>query len=166
MGSSIKILPGGWIVFSSFLFLLLLFCVSEAAAWPAPASVGCGSLSLHAVLRFWNQLCNPPTVLLWSSVFHCAWLLGACVFASLHFSGAASSLLSVCCDGLLFIFQFCCVVWLCVLLTGSGDELCGPLPALFQTVADHMPALGPSAFPAFVYMHISSLLLPSSPMCF
>jgi hypothetical protein len=34
-----------------------------------------------------------------------------------------SSLLSVCCDGLLFVFQFCRFVWLSVFLTGSGDEL-------------------------------------------
>jgi hypothetical protein len=38
-----------------------------------------------------------------------------------------------------------------VLLTGSGDELCGPLPALFQVAAYHLPAVSLSAFPVFVY---------------
>jgi hypothetical protein len=64
---------------------------------------------------------------------------------------SASPLLSVCCDGLLIVFHFCSVVWLWVLLTGSGDKLCGQLPALFQAVAYHQHAIGPSVFPAFVY---------------
>jgi hypothetical protein len=38
-----------------------------------------------------------------------------------------------------------------VLLTGSGDELCGPLPALFQVAAYCQPTVGLPAFPAFVY---------------
>jgi hypothetical protein len=37
-------------------------------------------------------------------------------------------------------------------LTGSGDELCGPLSALFQAVAYHPPAISPFAFPVFVYL--------------
>jgi hypothetical protein len=36
-----------------------------------------------------------------------------------------------CCDDLLIVFQFCSVIWLWMLLTSSGDELCVPLPALF-----------------------------------
>jgi hypothetical protein len=64
-------------------------------------------------------------------------------------------LLSACGDGLLIIFQFCSIVWLWMLLTGSGDELCGLLPALFQAVAYHLPAVDPSAFPAFVYWKFS-----------
>jgi hypothetical protein len=52
---------------------------------------------------------------------------------------------------LLTIFQFCSVVWLWMLLTGSGDDLCGPLPALFLAAAYHWPAVSPSAFLAFVY---------------
>jgi hypothetical protein len=35
---------------------------------------------------------------------------------------SASPLLSLCGDGLLIVFQFCNVVWLWMLLTGSGDE--------------------------------------------
>jgi hypothetical protein len=38
-----------------------------------------------------------------------------------------------------------------MLLTGSGDEVCGLLPALLQAVAYHLPAVGFSAFPGFVY---------------
>jgi hypothetical protein len=38
-----------------------------------------------------------------------------------------------------------------MLHTGSGDELCGLLLALFQEVAYHQPTVNPSAFPAFVY---------------
>jgi hypothetical protein len=34
---------------------------------------------------------------------------------------------------------------------GSGDELCGPLSALFQAVAYHLLAVGLPAFPVFVY---------------
>jgi hypothetical protein len=37
-----------------------------------------------------------------------------------------------------------------MLLTG-WDDLCGPLPALFQAAAYHPPAVSPSAFSAFVY---------------
>jgi hypothetical protein len=35
-----------------------------------------------------------------------------------------------------------------MLLNGSGDEFCGPLPALFQAAAHHLCVVGPSAFPA------------------
>jgi hypothetical protein len=58
------VLPGGWVV--DLFFSLLSF---SGAAWSAPPSVGCGSLSLYVVLRSWNQLCSPPTILLWSWVF-------------------------------------------------------------------------------------------------
>jgi hypothetical protein len=64
---------------------------------------------------------------------------------------SASSLLSTCYDCLLIVFQFWGVVWLWMLLTGSGDKFCGPLPALFQAAAYHPPAIIPSAFPVFVY---------------
>jgi hypothetical protein len=87
--------------------------------------------------------------LCWFTVdlFHCL---------ALFFWGKVSDLsvgplLSVCCDGLLIIFQFCSVIWLWMLLTGSGDELCGLLPALFQAAAYQLLAVCPSAFPAFVY---------------
>jgi hypothetical protein len=44
---------------------------------------------------------------------------------------SASPLLSVCCASLLIMFQFCSVIWLWMLFTGSGDGFWGPLPALF-----------------------------------
>jgi hypothetical protein len=51
------------------------------------------------------------------------------------------------------------------LLTGSGDELRGPLPSLFQAANYHPPAVSTSAFPAFVYwkfVRLSPCLLPFS----
>jgi hypothetical protein len=75
---------------------------------------------------------------------------------------SASPLLSVCCDGSLFVFQFCSTIWLWVLLTGPGDEPCGLLPVLLQAAAYHPPAVGPSAFPAFVYWYF----VPRSAPCF
>jgi hypothetical protein len=48
---------------------VFFFCLSGAAPWSAPPSVECGTLSLYVVLRFQNQLCSPPAVLLWSWVF-------------------------------------------------------------------------------------------------
>jgi hypothetical protein len=51
-----------------------------------------------------------------------------------------------------------------MLLTGSEDELCGPLPALFQAVACHWPAVGPSAFqPLFTECSYKDQLLASPP---
>jgi hypothetical protein len=51
---------------------------------------------------------------------------------------STSSLLSACYAGLLIVFQFCYVVWLWMLLTGSGDELCGPyLPYFRQQLITH-----------------------------
>jgi hypothetical protein len=52
-----------------------------------------------------------------------------------------------------------------MLLTGSGDELCGLLSALFQAVAYHLPTVGPSPFPVSlcllkVWAEISSLTPP------
>jgi hypothetical protein len=38
-----------------------------------------------------------------------------------------------------------------MLLTSSGDEFWGSLSALLQAVAYHLPTVGLSAFPAFVY---------------
>jgi hypothetical protein len=53
-----------------------------------------------------------------------------------------------------------------MLLTGSGDEFCGLLPTLLQTVAYHPPAVGLPTFPAvcllIVCMDVSCLPLPPS----
>jgi hypothetical protein len=51
------------------------------------------------------------------------------IFALPPFSGAGSvfhqsPLLSMCYDGLLFVFQFCRAVWFWVLLTSSRDDFC------------------------------------------
>jgi hypothetical protein len=77
---------------------------------------------------------------------------------------SAGPLLSACCDGSLFVLQFCRAVWLWLLLTGSRDELCGLLPALLQAVAYPLHAISLPAFPAIclliVHVEISSLLLP------
>jgi hypothetical protein len=54
---------------------------------------------------------------------------------------SAGPLLSVCCDGLLIIFQFCSVVCFWMLLTGSRDEPCGLPSALFQAASYHLPLL-------------------------
>jgi hypothetical protein len=47
-----------------------------------------------------------------------------------------------------------------MLLTGSEDELCGLLLALFQAAAYHPPAVGPSAFPVFVYCKFMQRSVP------
>jgi hypothetical protein len=75
----------------------------------------------------------------------------------------------VCYDGSLIVFQFCGAVWLWVLLTGSGDKFCGPLPALLQGVVYHWLAVSLPTFPALFTdssAEISSLLLPLSQLYF
>jgi hypothetical protein len=102
-----------------------------------------------------DQLCSSPAVLLWCWVF--AVLVYWGLISLLHSLSlgqgqwSVSLVLSEYCDGLLIVFQFCSVIWLWMLLTDSGDELCGPLPALFQEAPYHRPAVGPSAFLAFIY---------------
>jgi hypothetical protein len=101
-----------------------------------------------------DHLCSPLVALLWQ------WLFTVCVYWDFctgdfslslpPFSGADSVFhqppqLSVCCDGLLFVFQY----W--VLLTGSGDELCDLLPALARVVTYCLPTLHLPAFPVVVY---------------
>jgi hypothetical protein len=104
----------------------------------------------------WDQLCISPAILLWVGLSLCWFSRGLFLCFAPFLWGkvsdlSAGPLLSACYAGLLIIFQFCSIVWLWMLLTVSGDKLCGPLPALFQAVAYHWPAVGPSAFPAFVY---------------
>jgi hypothetical protein len=57
----------------------------------------------------------------------------------------------MCYEGSLFAFEFCSAIKFWVLLTGSGDDFCDPLSALFWGVAYHLPALCLLAFPMFVY---------------
>jgi hypothetical protein len=59
--------------------------------------------------------------------------------------------LYMCYEGLLFVFQLCGAVRFWMLLTGSGDELCDPLPALLWGVACRPPTLHLPVFPVFVY---------------
>jgi hypothetical protein len=116
-----------------------------------------------------DQFCSPPAVLLWS------WLFVVLVYGGLFLClapflwGKVSDLsgglpLSGCCDGLLFVPQPWRAVWLWMLLTGSGDEFWGSLPALLQVVAYHLPAVSSPTFPAIclliVCVEISSLPSP------
>jgi hypothetical protein len=72
---------------------------------------------------------------------------------------------STCYAGLLIVFQFWGIIWLWMLLTGSEDELCGLLSALFQAAAYHLLTVRPSAFPAFVYWKFPQGSAPcSSPL--
>jgi hypothetical protein len=95
----------------------------------------------------------------------------ACFFASPPFSGAkvsdpsAGPLLSECCDGLLIIFQFFSVVWLWMVLTGSGDELCWLLPAVSGSGLSPT-CCHPFCLSSLCLLDISSLLLPPSPAHF
>jgi hypothetical protein len=103
-----------------------------------------------------EQICSPPAILLWSWVFAVLvyWGLVSLSHSLSLGQGQRSSdgsLLSACYSGLLTVFQFCSVIWLWMLLAGSGDELCGLLSALFQSAAYHLPSIGPSSFPVFVY---------------
>jgi hypothetical protein len=119
------------------------------------------------------QLCSPPAILLWSWVFAVLVYWGLLSLPRLLSLGqgqwSVSQPLAV---SMLWWFADCFLLLQCrliwMLLTGSGDELCGPLPALFQAAAYHLPAVGPSAFPVFIYwnfMRRSAPCLPASPMC-
>jgi hypothetical protein len=47
-------------------------------------------------------------------------------------------------------------------VVGSGDELCGPLFALFQAAAHHLPTVSLSAFLYFVYWKFMQISAPCS----
>jgi hypothetical protein len=65
-------------------------------------------------------------------------------------------------------FQLCNVVWLSILLAGSGDEFCGLLSVLFPAAA-YQPPHQPFCFSSLcllkVHLEIISLPLPPSLMC-
>jgi hypothetical protein len=98
--------------------------------------------------------------------FPCVGLLGDLFLCLILFlwgkvrGPSAGSLLSVCYAGLMTVFQFCNVIWLWMLLTGSGDELCEPLSVLFQAPAYHPPTVSLSAIPDFVYWKFTWRLAP------
>jgi hypothetical protein len=80
-------------------------------------------------------------------------------------SGLSSPLLSVCCHGSLFVFQFCRVFWLWMLLIGSGDDfVIGYLPCFREWLINCWL----SVFLPFQHLftdssaEISSLTLPLS----
>jgi hypothetical protein len=137
--------------------------------------VRCDSLSLYVVLRFRRSLLYPTSCPALEVVIHCSCLLVACFFALPPFSGARSVIChkAPCCQHVVMIhclfFNFVEPFdW--VLLKGSGDEFCGPLPALFQVEAYRLPTVSLPSFPAIcllkVCMEISSLPLPPSLVCF
>jgi hypothetical protein len=102
--------------------------------------------------------------------FSLCWFTG-CLFLCLtpflwgRFSDlSAGALLSVCCDSLLIVFQFCRVVWLLIFITSSGEEFCRPLPALFQAATNHHPAISLLAFPPFVYWKFVQRSVPCFPL--
>jgi hypothetical protein len=109
------------------------------------------------VLRFGRSALWPTSRPALELSFHCVCLFGGLFFCLAPFLWgkvrdlSAGSLLSVCYDGWLIIFRFCNVIWFWMLLTGSADELCGLLPALFQAAAYHPLTVSPSVFPVFVY---------------
>jgi hypothetical protein len=71
---------------------VFFFCLSAEAAWSAPPSVRCGSLSLHAVFRFRRSVLKSTSCSALKVAFHWAYLLVAYFFASFPFSGARSGI--------------------------------------------------------------------------
>jgi hypothetical protein len=109
------------------------------------------------VLRFPRSALYPTSCSAFGVGFSLYWFIGGLF---LHLSPflwgkvrdpSASSLLSACYAGLLIIFQFCSIFRLWMLLTASGDELCGLLSALFQAVAYNLHVVGLPVFSVFVY---------------
>jgi hypothetical protein len=60
---------------------------------------------------------------------------------------------------LLFVFQFCRTVWCWMLLSGSGDHLCDPLPSLLWAMACHPPALSLCCLSCVYLLRVCSLPL-------
>jgi hypothetical protein len=103
-----------------------------------------------------DQLCSPPAVLLWSWVFTVLDYWGLVSLpCPLSLGQGQCSVSWPPAVSVLWWFVDCFSIWKCHLtldlLTGSGDELCRPLPALFQAAAYHPSTVGPSVLPAFVY---------------
>jgi hypothetical protein len=140
------------------------------AAWSAPPQVRCCSLSLNAALRFrrsalWFTSCPALEV-----DFCCAYLLGFPRWGlislphPLSLGQAQCSVSPLCCqcyESSLLVVLFCEAVWLWVLLTGSGDDLCDLLPALLHGLAP-LPSCLFSFCLLIVCTEINSLLLPLS----
>jgi hypothetical protein len=122
-----------------------------AAAWSAPPSVRCNSLSLHAVLRFRRsslQFTSCPTL---GVAFCCDCLLGACFFASPAFSGAGAVFcqLAPCCQ---------CVVMVRCLLFNFGEPFdfgCCTLAQEMTFVVCYLPC-----FRQWLITHLLLAFLP------
>jgi hypothetical protein len=134
--SSVVVLPGGWLCFFFFSFGL-----SEAAAWSAPPSVGCGSLSLYVVPRFGissvaHQFCCGVG-------FSLCLITVVCFFALPPVSGAKSVIcqLAPCCQ---------CVVMVCWLFFNfavSFDFGCCSLAQEMNFVDLYLPNSGSGLSP-------------------
>jgi hypothetical protein len=139
---SVVVLPGGWVLFF-FLFCFVLFFQRQLLSQLLP-SVRC-SLSLGSEISSAAQQLS-----CFGIGFSLCWFTGGLFLClSLFLWGKLSDLSANPCCVLwcsMFVFQFFGVNWLWMLLTGSGDELFGPLSALFQAAAYHLPAVSPSAF--------------------
>jgi hypothetical protein len=107
-----------------------------------------------------DQLCSPQAVLLWSWVFTVLVYWGLVSLPRpLSLGWGQCSVSQPPAISMLWWFaDYFSILQhrlLWMLLTGSGDELCGLLPALFQVAAYHPPTARPSAFPAFVYWNFT-----------
>jgi hypothetical protein len=119
---------------------ILFFCLSAAAGWSAPPPVRWGSLSFMLPLGSGDHLCSALVVLLWKWLFTMLvyWGLVSLPLPLSLGQGQCSLWPPWCYYGSWFIFQFCGAVWLWLWLTGSGDELSDPLPAVPQGVTYHL----------------------------
>jgi hypothetical protein len=146
----------------SVLFLLSFSSSCLVKLLPQWGVVRCGSLSLHAILRFRTSALSSTSCPALEVAFCCACLLGTCLFALPPFSGTRSMICQPppCCQCVVMVHCLFCnfsePVWLWVLLTGSGDYFCGPLPTLLQAVTYPPPAVGLSAFPVICLLIVQT----------
>jgi hypothetical protein len=134
-----------WVVF-------FFFCLSLAAVLSSPPSVRCGSLSLHAVLRFRRPALWSTSFPALELAFCCVCLLGACFFASPPFSGSRSVIcqLAPCCQ---LVVMICCLFFNFAVLFDFG---CCLLAQEMSFVVCYLPYFKqglitcPVSFPAFL----------------
>jgi hypothetical protein len=114
--SSVVVSPGHLVVFAFF-----FFCLSVAAGWSAPPSVGVAVWV--CMLSLGSRISSVAYQLSCIGVGFLLYLItGGLVLCFAPFlwgkvsDPSASPLLSVCCDGFLIVFQFCNVIWLWMLL--------------------------------------------------
>jgi hypothetical protein len=115
-----------------------------------------------------DHLYSPPAVLLWSWLFTMLVYWGLVSLpCPLSLGQGQWSISQPPAVSVLWWFAVCFSIfqshWLWVILTGSGDELYGLLPALLQAVAYHPPTVGLSPFVIcllIVHTEISSFPFP------